>query len=128
VPARSRRTAAGDRRALGALGEKAAAEWYEAHGYSVIDRNWRVREGELDLVLLAPDGSIVFCEVKTRSSDRFGSPLEAVTPVKQRRLRTLAALWLAAHEGIGGAVRFDVAGVVLSASGEPEVEVVQAGF
>ena len=128
MPARGRRTAAGDRKALGALGEQAAAEWYEAHGYSVTDRNWRVREGELDLVLLAADGSIVFCEVKTRSSDRFGSPLEAVTPVKQRRLRTLAALWLAAHEGIGGAVRFDVAGVVLLSSGEPEVEVVQAGF
>ncbi len=128
MPARGRRTAAGDRKALGALGEQAAAEWYEAHGYSVTDRNWRVREGELDLVLLAADGSIVFCEVKTRSSDRFGSPLEAVTPVKQRRLRTLAALWLAAHEGIGRAVRFDVAGVVLLPSGEPEVEVVQAGF
>jgi len=128
MPARGRRTAAGDRKALGALGEQAAAEWYEAHGYSVTDRNWRVREGELDLVLLGADGSIVFCEVKTRSSDRFGSPLEAVTPVKQRRLRTLAALWLAAHEGIGGAVRFDVAGVVLLPSGEPEVEVVQAGF
>lgn len=128
MPARSRRTTAGDNKALGALGEQAAADWYESHGYSVTDRNWRVREGELDLVLLAPDGAVVFCEVKTRSSDRFGSPLEAVTPIKQRRLRTLAALWLSAHEGRGGEVRFDVAAVVLSASGEPEVEVVQAGF
>ena len=128
MPARSRRTTAVDRKALGALGEQAAAEWYESQGYSVADRNWRVREGELDLVLIASDGAIVFCEVKTRSSDRFGSPLEAVTPTKQRRLRTLAALWLAAHQGIGGEVRFDVAGVMLPQNGDPEVEIVQAGF
>ncbi len=128
MPARSRRTAAGDRNALGALGEQVAADWYESQGYSVADRNWRVREGELDLVLLASDGTIVFCEVKTRSSNRFGSPIEAVTPTKQRRLRTLGALWLSSHKGMVGEVRFDVAGVMIGATGDPEIEIVQAGF
>jgi putative endonuclease len=83
------------RQRLGALGEDAAKRWYEARGYEIVDRNWRVREGEVDLV--ARRGSmIVFCEVKTRSSDRFGVPVESVTATKQRRLRTLAGR-LAVH-------------------------------
>src|SRR5450755_1272226 len=98
------------RRRLGAFGEDAAARWYEARGFEIVDRNWRVRDGEIDLV--ARRGrTIVFCEVKTRSSDRFGSPAEAVTATKQRRLRTLAAKWLAEHPERHGEVRFDVASV-----------------
>jgi len=128
VPARGRRATGPDRRALGAAGEQAAARWYEAAGYEVIDRNWRVREGELDLVVLAPDGAVVFCEVKTRTSDRFGAPVEAVTATKQRRIRTLAAQWLAAHPGVGHGIRFDVAAVLAPPEGPAVVEVVQAGF
>lgn len=127
MPARGRRPPV-DRRALGARGEAAAAAHYEARGHTVLDRNWRVREGELDLVLLAPDGSVVFCEVKTRTSDRFGAAVEAVTATKQRRIRTLAARWLAEHPGVGTDVRFDVAAVRIVDPEPPEVEVVQAGF
>ena len=67
-----------------------------AAGYEVVARNWRCAEGELDLVVGRP-GELVFCEVKTRTSDRFGVPAEAVTIAKQRRLRTLAASFLAEH-------------------------------
>ena len=110
------------RRALGARGEQLAARWYEANGYVVLSRNWRCRDGELDIV--ARTGStIVFVEVKTRSSDAFGSPAAAVTPTKQRRLRTLALLWLRAHEVHGDDLRFDVARVIGS-----RVEVLQAAF
>ena len=70
------------------------ARWYEARGYEVLARNWRVREGELDLVV-ARDGALVFCEVKSRSSDAFGLPAEAVTVSKQARLRRLH-LWCGA--------------------------------
>ena len=128
MPARGRRATGADRRALGAAGEQAAADWYEASGHRVLDRNWRVREGELDLVVLAPDGAIVFCEVKTRTSDRFGAPVEAVTATKQRRIRTLAAQWLAAHPGVGRGIRFDVASVLVAPDAPLLVEVVQAGF
>lgn len=88
------------------------AGWYAARGYEIVDRNWRAgRIGEIDLVAARAD-SIVFCEVKTRTSSRFGSPAEAVTPDKQRRIRRLAALWLAQGRGRGCIIRFDVAMVI----------------
>ena len=76
----------------------------------MLDRNWRVREGELDLVV-RDASTIAFCEVKTRRGDAFGSPAEAVTFRKQQRLRLLAGRWLAAHGSSGAALRFDVASV-----------------
>ncbi len=68
--------------ALGEWGEARVARHYESAGYVVLDRNWRVKGGELDL-LLARGDEIVFCEVKTRSSDRFGHGVEAVSHRKK---------------------------------------------
>ena len=87
----------------------------------MLDRNWRAANGELDLILEG-QGEIVFCEVKTRHSGRFGEPAEAVNWRKQRRIRALAVEWLRAH-GRKGSLRFDVAAV--SRSG---VEVIEAAF
>lgn len=115
------------RRALGTHGEDVAAAWYERHGYVVLDRNWRVREGELDLVV-RHGRTIVFCEVKTRRGDAFGTPFEAVTPTKQRRLRVLAARWLAERGRHGGPVRFDVAAVRVAGDGGAEIEVRRDAF
>ncbi len=99
-----------ERRATGATGEALAAAWYERRGYRVVDRNWRRREGELDLVLRC-GRTVVFCEVKTRRGTGFGSPAEAVTADKQRRLRRLAVLWLTEGRRSAADVRFDVASV-----------------
>jgi putative endonuclease len=107
---------------LGARGEQLAARWYEQNGYAVVDRNWRCRNGEIDLIVARP-GELVFCEVKTRASARFGTGLEAVHPAKARKVRQLAASWMAAHPGGGRRVRFDVVGVTAGA-----VEVVEGGF
>ncbi len=96
--------------ALGRWGEELVAEWYETDGYEVLDRNWKIKGGELDLVLGRRD-EIVFCEVKTRSSDRFGSAVEAVGPRKQQFVRRTALSWLNQHDS-GGRLRFDVASVV----------------
>jgi putative endonuclease len=116
----------GQRQRLGARGEQLVAEWYTARGYRIVARNWRCREGEIDLVVWSRRGDLVFCEVKTRSSVRFGVPAEAVTPVKQRRLRVLAARFLAAHgQAVAGrrGLRFDVASVTTG-----RVEVIEAAF
>jgi putative endonuclease len=78
------------RQALGRAGESLAASWYEANGYEIMDRNWRCKEGELDLVV-RKQRTIVFCEVKTRSSTAYGLPQEAGTPDKRQRIRQLAA-------------------------------------
>ena len=95
--------------ALGEWGEQKVARHYESAGYEVLDRNWRVRGGELDLVLARGD-EIVFCEVKTRSTARFGNGLEAVGARKQQFLRRTAVSWLDAHDR-RGRLRFDVAAV-----------------
>ncbi len=108
-----------DRRGeLGRRGELAAARWYLAHGYEVLERNWRCAEGEIDLLCARtePGGRddapvLVVCEVKTRSSVSHGHPLEAVTPAKQRRLRRLAAAFLRTQGGRFHHVRFDVVAV-----------------
>ena len=110
------------RRALGSSGEDAAAAWYEANGYQVVARNWRCRLGELDLV--ARRGrTVVFCEVKTRSSLAFGAPVEAVTRTKQVRLRALAARWLEESPTPAAEIRFDVVSVLAG-----KLEVLQGAF
>ena len=116
------------RRTLGDAGEAFAAAWYSDAGYSVLDRNWRCREGELDLVVARPD-VVVFCEVKTRRGSAYGAPFEAVTWAKQRRIRGLAARWLAEHPGNAAAtVRFDVASVQAVRGRRPMIDVIEAAF
>jgi putative endonuclease len=97
---------------LGSLGEHIAATYLTDVGLRVLDRNWRCREGELDIVAREAD-ALVFCEVKTRRGTGFGHPVEAVTSAKQRRLRTLAQRWLAAHDEHAPELRFDVVGVLV---------------
>ena len=99
------------RQRLGRWGEERAADWYRRRGWEVLDRNWRGSRGELDLVLGRHD-TVVFCEVKTRTSAAFGHPAEAVDHRKQQRIRSLAAEWLSLHRPSAGELRFDVACVL----------------
>ena len=104
------------------------ARWYADAGYRVLDRNWRCREGELDVVV-ARGPVLVFCEVKTRRTTAFGVPAEAVTATKQRRLRTLAMRWLDEHPGARArTLRFDVASVLAPRDGDPVIDVIEAAF
>ncbi|MDQ6641937.1 MAG: YraN family protein [Actinomycetota bacterium] len=112
---------AGQREALGRYGEQVAARRLVADGMVVLDRNWRCDIGELDLVLR--DGLVlVVCEVKTRSSEAFGNPLEAVTATKAARLRRLAARWLEAHDVHPSDVRIDLVGVLQDGHGAALVD------
>jgi putative endonuclease len=97
---------------LGVHGERIAVAYLTDAGLRVLDRNWRCREGELDIVAREGD-ALVFCEVKTRRGTGFGHPAEAVTVTKQRRLRVLAQRWLAAHDEHAPDLRFDVVGVLV---------------
>jgi putative endonuclease len=110
------------RAALGALGEQLAVDHLTAVGLRVIDRNWRCRYGELDVIAVDLDArAVVFVEVKTRTTDLFGGVAEAVTPQKVRRLRRLAALWLAGQDESWAQVRIDVVGVRIGHRRTPEL-------
>jgi putative endonuclease len=100
-----------ERKHLGDYGEALARRAYEQAGYAVLAQNWRGDAGEIDLVL-ARDGCVVVCEVKTRATERYGVPAEAVDWRKQRRLRKLAAEFLAANKPSCRTVRFDVVSIV----------------
>jgi putative endonuclease len=107
---------------IGALGERLAVDHLIGLGLQVLTRNWRCRYGEIDVVAVDPDtGTVVFVEVKTRTGDGFGGLAEAVTPQKARRLRQLAAMWLAAQDNRWGGVRIDVIGVRIGRRRTPEI-------
>ena len=97
--------------ALGHFGEERVAAYYRAHGYAVLERNWRCPAGEVDLIC-AHGRTLVVCEVKVRSRSTQGHPLEAVTRAKQLRLRRLAGAYLRSQDRRWAAVRFDVAAVL----------------
>ena len=115
------------RRALGAAGEDLVARWYGDAGYEVVDRNWRCRDGELDLIV-RHGRTYVFCEVKTRTSDAFGVPAEAVTRTKRQRIRHLAARWLSEASSPARDIRFDVASVRTRRGFAPQVDVLVSAF
>lgn len=110
------------RAAIGALGEDLAVKHLDSLGMRVLERNWRCRYGELDVIAEdAAARAVVFVEVKTRTTDRFGGVAEAVTPQKLRRLRRLAGLWLAGRDEHWAVVRIDVIGVRIGRQATPEI-------
>ena len=112
------------RRRLGAIGEDEAVAHLERLGHEILERNFRTRYGELDVVS-STRTCLIFCEVKTRTTGGRRGPataLEAVGPAKRRRLRLMAREWFrlagSGHERLPGGVRFDAIGVVLDARGQ----------
>ena len=113
--------------ALGKRGEDLAAACLTDQGLVVLDRNWRCRLGELDIV--ATDRSrLVVCEVKTRTSTRYGLPAEAVDARKAHRIRQLAGAWLAAHRVPWVEVRYDVLAVLAEPGAPIRVHHCEAAF
>lgn len=121
TPAGTPASGAERRQALGRFGETYAARHLVQQGLVLLDRNWRCEAGEIDLVLR--EGRVlVVCEVKTRSSTAFGSPVEGVSEQKAERLRRLADRWLEEHDVRPPEVRLDVVGVLVPRTGRPQVE------
>ncbi len=103
---------------LGRLGEQLAAEHLLRRGYKILERNYRTRAGEIDIVAYAEE-AIVFCEVKTRRvAPRHGSALEAVHPGKRMKVRRMASRWLVERRDrpFSADLRFDVIGITLDAA------------
>jgi putative endonuclease len=106
---------------LGRQGEQLAADYLLKAGFRILERNFRCSDGEIDIVA-ADRRDLVACEVKTRSDVRFGTPAEAVTRQKLRRLRHLAAVWASSQGWFYDQLRVDVIGVLRSPSGDFTIE------
>ena len=117
-----------ERRRTGARAEDLACRSLQARGYKILERNVRAPFGEIDLV--AQDGNtLVFVEVRSASSARFGAPQESVTQAKQTRLTRLAQWYLVTRRLSGRAARFDVVAVVFAPDGESaRVDVIRDAF
>lgn len=109
-------------RIVGAFGENAVAEFLINQGALIVERNWRIKEGEIDIVATLPDKNFAFVEVKTRTSLAFGHPLEAITREKAHRLQRLALAWLATHQYLGSEYQVDCAAVLVSPDGSFSIE------
>ena len=106
---------------LGRRGEDLAERHLLARGYRLVERNWRCRHGEIDLVVRDGD-TLVFVEVKTRTTTAFGHPFEAITRTKLARIRQLAGVWCAAHPAERGHIRIDAVAVLAPRNAEPSIE------
>lgn len=120
MPAKIKRP--GPKQRTGAFGESKTADFLTLRGDEILDHNWRIREGEIDLVSLAPDGIFHFVEVKTRSSLAFGHPFEVINRDKAHRMQRLALAWLATHGCLGCEFAIDVAAILISADGSHTLE------
>jgi putative endonuclease len=112
---------------LGRRGEDLAVAYLQRRGLVVLSRNWRCRDGELDVVATDRD-RLVVCEVKTRSGTAFGDPAEAVTQFKAARIRRITQAWLTAHRVRWCEIRFDVVAVLAPPDGPVTLEHYESAF
>jgi len=106
---------------IGADGETLVASFLEKQGAVILARNWRIKGGELDLVARLGE-TLLFVEVKSRTSSRFGHPLEAINADKAFRLQRLALAWIALHDQWGADYRIDCAAVSYRAGLKPVID------
>lgn len=118
-----------ERKKRGDRGEDAVAGYLRERGYCLLDRQFRCRYGEIDLIARAEDGTVCFVEVKARADSRFAQAREAVNAAKQRRLRTAALVYLAGRDG-DCPCRFDVAEVYPGPGGwaDPVINYIMDAF
>jgi putative endonuclease len=113
---------------LGMDAEDLAARFLVSKGYRILQRRYRTRSGEVDLIAVSGDSTLVFVEVKARRSTEFGTPAEAVHPAKQARLGRVAAEYLASHPAGDSPCRFDVIAILWSGGPEPVLDHLEDAF
>lgn len=119
----------GSRQQVGVRGEDLAVAELRRQGMEIVERNWRCRLGEIDIIAMDPTPAgpaLVFCEVKCRTGLGYGHPLEAITWAKTRKLRSLAAEWMRGQRLGVASIRLDAIGVVMIPGREPELTHVRA--
>jgi putative endonuclease len=116
-----------DNRTLGERGEAIAAAYLKGQKFTIVERNFRCKAGELDII--ARDGkTFVFVEVKTRRTLTFGPPQLALTPFKQRQISKAALTWLAKKNQFGASARFDVIAIIVPDHQVPQIEHIRNAF
>ena len=115
------------RQQLGQRGEALACRHLRQQGYQILEQNYRTGLGEIDIIARQAD-TLVFVEVKTRRSDRYGSPAQAITPQKQKKLSVNALSYLKYTRQMDSRARFDVVLIQTGSSGRPEIEIIQNAF
>jgi putative endonuclease len=117
---------------IGAIGEDIATAYLMSLGYQILDRNWRVADtnkerkhmvrGEIDVIALRPEGDLVFCEVKTRTSKKYGDPLEAINKSKLHRITQLALAWQILHGCWGDPYEIDAIGIIMESENQYRID------
>ncbi len=124
----NRRRLLADRARLGRWGEKCGERFLKRKGFKTLARNFSCRTGELDLVMVDPEGVIAFVEVKTRARERFVPTEAVITAPKRRRIGRAARFFLARHDIQDRIFRFDVIAIVVGVCGPPEIRHYEAAF
>lgn len=117
----------GNNKLLGAYGEDIACDYLARNGYKVLERNFACRAGEVDIVAMHGD-IVVFVEVKTRSSEKFGLPSEAVSAAKQNRIVKTALYYMQSRRLLEHMCRFDVIEISTGVDNKPLVNLIQDAF
>jgi putative endonuclease len=124
----NRRKLLADRKRLGRWGEKQGEKFLKSKGLKTLARNFSCKTGEIDLIMVDGDGSIVFVEVRTKADESFSPPEESITQPKRAKLMRAARYFLAAHKIEDRPLRFDVVTVVLGQVGRPQIRHYQNAF
>ena len=124
----NRRGLLADRALLGRWGEKRCERFLKAKSWRTLERNFSCKTGEIDLVMVDPEGVLVFVEVKTRASEAFSPAIAAVTGRKKHRMTRAAKYFLAIHDIQDRPCRFDVVTIVLGESGRPDIQHYESAF
>ncbi len=123
-----RRRLLNDRARLGRWGERRCERYLRNKGLRTLARNYACKVGELDLIMVAPDGTLVFVEVRSRADERFGPVEDTITPAKRARVARAARHFLAAHKIEDRPLRFDVVAVILGRRGPPQIRHYEHAF
>ena len=116
------------RKEVGTEGEKLAAKFLKRKGYRIIQRNYKCKLGEIDIIA-EHDGTIIFVEVKTRQTQEFGSPQSSVTATKRGQISKVALFYIRAKRLVDQSCRFDVIGITFPpGSRKPEIEHIENAF